>query len=144
MEIQTMSRRLKIVGVVNLIFGAICALAALPALNMPAMMFADLVIWPIGAGVDGTSPVARLMLAIAGGVIAGLGAIWFAASGKPCEEAPMAVRKMLTAGALTWFVIDSTGSLLAAAPLNVLGNAGYLLLLLWPVWGVTSAKQLAA
>lgn len=138
MNIETMSRRLKLVGMVNLIFGASFALAALPALNLPAMMFADVVIWPISGAEDGTAPVARLMLAIAGGVIAGLGAIWLVASGRPCQSAPLMVRQMLIAGALTWFAVDSTGSILAAAPVNVLSNAFYLMFLLWPVWNVRS------
>lgn len=48
------------------------------------------------------------------------------------------LRQMLVAGALTWFVVDSTGSVLAAAPVNVLSNVFYLAFLLWPVWSVTS------
>jgi len=52
------------------------------------------------------------------------------------------VRQMLVAGALTWFVVDCTGSVLAAAPLNVLANVPFLALLLWPVWSVR--KQAAS
>ncbi|WP_298291395.1 hypothetical protein [uncultured Litoreibacter sp.] len=140
MDIDTMSKRLKIVGVINAIFGISFALAAYPPLSLPAMQFADLVIWPIAGAEDGSSPVARLMLAIGGGVIAGIGAIWFAASGAPCRTAPGAVRQMIVAGSITWFIVDSTGSVLAAAPLNVLGNIPFLALLLWPVW---SAPQTA-
>lgn len=134
MDIETMSRRLKIVGIANLIMGINFALAALPMLNLPAMLFADVVIWPVDGAEDGTAPVARLMLAISGGVIVGLGSIWLAAAGAPCREAPQVVRKLLIVGAVTWFVADSTGSLLAAAPLNVVGNIPFLGLLLWPVW----------
>lgn len=134
MDTEIMSRRLKLVAIANFIFAASFALGALPALNLPAMLFADIVIWPINGPESGTDPVARLMLAISGGVIAALGAIWFTASGKPCREAPHAVKHMLITGAVTWFVVDSIGSLLAGAPLNVLGNILFLGVLVWPFW----------
>jgi len=61
MQTDAMSRRLKIVGVVNLVFGVSLALAALPALNLPVMLFADFLIWPLSGPEDGTAPMARLM-----------------------------------------------------------------------------------
>ena len=32
-----------------------------------------------------------------------------------------------------WFLIDSTGSLAAGAPLNILGNLVFLAMFLWPL-----------
>ena len=43
-------------------------------------------------------------------------------------------RSIIIASIVTWFVIDSAGSVLAGAPLNALFNVGFLLIFVLPVW----------
>jgi hypothetical protein len=38
------------------------------------------------------------------------------------------------AGAIAWFVVDSTGSAMAGVPLNIAGNVPFLALMLWAAW----------
>jgi hypothetical protein len=45
---------------------------------------------------------------------------------------------------LSWFVVDSTASWLAGAPLNVALNIALLLLLLMPLWRMDDAEAAAS
>lgn len=114
-------------------FGILTALAAIPALAPPILMFADLVTWPM-AGAEGlTTPEGRLVLAIAGGITFGWGVtLWMLADVVSAAQAA-AIRRVIIAGFIAWFCLDSTMSVMAGAPLNVLGNIGFLAALLIPM-----------
>ncbi len=134
MTLETQSRNIRIVGGVVIAFGLAFVLAAWSPLNGLYTIFADIVIWPATDTHRPLSAEARLNMAIMGGVLAGLGAIWWAASGELLRAAPEATRKVLLTGAIVWFVTDSAGSVLAGAAGNVPPNIAFLILLLWPVW----------
>jgi hypothetical protein len=50
----------------------------------------------------------------------------------PIDQALAA--KLIIASIITWFVIDSTGSILAGAPLNAAFNVSFLLIFCVPLW----------
>ncbi len=50
----------------------------------------------------------------------------------PSDQALAA--KLIIASIVTWFVIDSTGSILAGAPLNAAFNVSFLLIFCVPLW----------
>ena len=45
---------------------------------------------------------------------------------------PDALRRIVTRAYWVWFLVDGAGSLVAGAPLNILGNAAFLAVLLLP------------
>lgn len=101
-------------------FGLAVAAASHPALAAPVVLLGDLIFWPLDGAPDMGLPAARLLAAIAGGVMAGWGVMLLAfARGK-------GVRAALAQGAIAWFVVDSLGSILAGAPINVAMNLGFL------------------
>jgi hypothetical protein len=122
MQMATRQRLLKLAAGITIAFGPLTALAAHPAYQAPTVFLADMIFWPIDGAQTGRDPTARLMFAIGGGVFAAWGVcLWFLAS-DGLARVPDLARRIILTGTWSWFVIDSTGSVLAGAPWNILGN----------------------
>lgn len=124
---------------VTLITGAALALAALPALNLPMRLLADILIWPLDQAQTLGLPETRLAFAIGGGVMLGWGLMIWQLAGEPLERAPDAVRGIIRSSVLAWFVVDSAGSVASGAALNVVPNLVFLALFLVPMRRVRAA-----
>lgn len=124
---------LRIGAFATLAFGALLALSTLPGLGTPLGWMIDLVIWPLDGADAPEAPAARLLVAISAGLSIGWGVLVLGLSGAAYSAAPEAVRRCVIRGYLAWFLADSLGSLLVGAPLNLLGNAAFLALLLAPL-----------
>jgi hypothetical protein len=118
---------------ITIAFGLLIALSALPALNLPMRLLADLLLWPLDGGQPLTAPDTRLMLAIGGGVMAGWGVMIWQLAGAPFARAPEETRRIILTSVLVWFTVDSTASVLAGATLNAVANLGFLALFLLPM-----------
>lgn len=131
---ESAQRWLKIGSAITIFFGVLIAVAALPAGAAPTEFLADLIFYPI----DGTQSVAahetRLMSAIGGGVMAGWGLLLWKLSTTVFSQDPALARQLIVPSIITWFVIDSAGSVLAGAPLNALFNVSFLLIFCVPLW----------
>ena len=127
MQVQS-APRLQIVGVVFIAFGFMAAAAADPALGAPIGIMGDVIFWPVD-GSPGAPALAteRLFAAIAGGLMTGWGAM-LVLLGRGAS-----VARAFLIGGVAWFVVDGTGSILAGAPLNILGNLPFLALVVWAV-----------
>lgn len=130
----TTIRWLKIGSALTVFFGALVAAAAVPALSGPVQFLADLIFFPL----DGLQSVAaeetRLINAIGGGVMVGWGLMLWMLSTQLFPKEPAIAGKIIMTSIIAWFVIDSIGSVLAGAPLNVLGNTSFLLIFCLPLW----------
>lgn len=124
---------LRLAAAVTLATGIVLAVAALPALNLPVRLLADLLIWPFDGGQSLAAPETRLPLAIGGGVMLGWGVMIWMLAGQPMQQAPEAVRAIIRRSILAWFVVDSLASVAAGAALNVGANAVFLALFLIPM-----------
>jgi hypothetical protein len=113
--------------------GLLAALAAWPPLSAPIALFLDLLYWPLDGAQDGRAEATRIALAILGGVTAGWGVMLWSLAGEALARHPDLIRPVFRRALLTWFVLDSTGSVLAGAPLNAAVNAGVLAAFLVPL-----------
>jgi hypothetical protein len=118
---------------VTMAFGLALALAAFPPLGAPMIWLADILIWPLDGAETGTAPGMRLILAIAGGVMAGWGWMIWRLAGEALERQPDLIRGIIRTSVLIWFAVDSTGSVIAGAPWNVPANGIFLALYLIPM-----------
>lgn len=114
-------------------FGVIVALAALPATAGMANFLADLVFWPLDGAPRIDTPASRLLAAIAGGVLVGWGVTLWLVTAYVLPSDVSVASSIIRVGVLTWFVVDSLGSIAAGAPLNAALNISFLVLFLWPL-----------
>jgi hypothetical protein len=120
---------------VTMVTGLALALAAVPALNLGVRFLTDLLVWPFDGVETLVAPETRLSLAIGGGVMVGWGLMIWQLAGEPLQRAPDAVRGIIRASVLSWFCVDSAGSVAAGAALNVVPNLVFLALFLIPMRG---------
>ncbi|MEM9277336.1 MAG: hypothetical protein AAGA76_02040 [Pseudomonadota bacterium] len=113
-------------------------LLGIPGSLMPATgvngLFVDLAFWPLDRSSGSNVPEARLLWAISGGILAGWGLMMWLLASRLYSKEPELVRTIILTSIGTWFVIDSTGSVLAGAPMNVVYNLGFLFLFVVPLW----------
>jgi hypothetical protein len=135
MQIQA-GRRLVIVGAILIVVGVVAAASVHPSLGAPIAIMGDLVFWPVD-GLPGapSGQLERLFAAVAGGLMTGWGAM-FVALGRG-----WAVGRAIAIGAAAWFLVDSTGSVVAGVLLNVVGNVPFLALMLWAVWPSIAMRE---
>ncbi|MDP3196551.1 hypothetical protein [Tabrizicola sp.] len=126
---------LRLAAGVTMLTGLALALAAVPALNLPMRLLADILIWPLDQAQTIALPETRLAFAIAGGVLTAWGLMIWHLAGELLQSAPKPVRAIIRTSVLCWFVVDSAGSVAAGAALNILPNLVFLALFLVPMRG---------
>ena len=75
-----------------------------------------------------------LLSALTGGFLAGWGVMIWCLSVWVYDHAPEAVRRTALAGILTWFCLDSAGSIASGNSSNALANILVLLIAVGPLW----------
>ncbi len=125
---------LRVAAAITLIgFGLVSAISAWAPLSGPIGGVLDGVFWPLDSGQGAAAEETRLLLAILGGITLGWGLTIWQLAGAPLERTPELIRPIIRQGVLAWFVLDSIGSILAGAPLNVVANVVFAALLLVPL-----------
>ncbi|MEM6634008.1 MAG: hypothetical protein AAF694_30310, partial [Bacteroidota bacterium] len=76
-----------------------------------------------------------------GGFLLGWGVMIWLLSVWVYDQAPEAVRKTVLIGILSWFVLDSSGSIASGNASNVLFNVLVLLLAVGPLWRPAKSRK---
>ncbi len=124
-------------------FGAILALFALPATELPSRLFFDLIQNPVPAQPDRFF---RFAMGLMGCISMGWGLtmlVCFKAAAMLTGEQARQIWRGFTIAALFWFVTDSFASIYTGFPLNAVSNTILVGLYLIPVLasGVLNANQ---
>lgn len=143
MQPATTRLYLKVAADIVIVFGLVTALGAWPPAAGLLDFFADLLFWPVDGAQGVDTQAARLLAAIGGGVMAGWGATIYLLADRLYLREPALVRGILLTGLLVWFAIDSTGSVISGARLNVLGNLALLAMFLVPLMANGSRRAAA-
>lgn len=115
-------------------FGPVFALGAAAGWTEPARLSLDILGWPIDGAQTYAEPTTRFLSALAGGFLVGWGVTIALMTHHLYDLAPEAVRRCAVGGLLSWFVVDSLGSVAAGQPANALFNVLVLLLAVGPLW----------
>lgn len=110
--------------------GVFFALAALPALHTLVKFFLQIAYWPFHSLPPNLTVPLPLLVAITGGLTAGLGGMLWALGTHVAGATPDAAAKVTQITAWVWFCTDSAASVLIGAPFNVILNLSFLALML--------------
>jgi len=124
---QTAMRRS---GIALAVIGAFFAIAALPAFHPIIQIFLQIAYWPLHTVPSDLLVPIPLLVAITGGLTAGLGGMLWSLGTNVAPVSPIAATKVTQITAWSWFCTDSTASVLVGAPFNVVLNLSFLALML--------------
>ncbi len=127
-------RWLKFSAVVVGSFGPVFFFGSMLATSEPARLTLDLLSWPVDGNMLFTDPATRFLSALAGGFLCGWGVLIWGLAGRAYDLAPEAIRRSVLSGFLTWFVVDTTGSVLSGNASNLVFNSLILLIGVGPLW----------
>ncbi|MCA3692041.1 MAG: hypothetical protein IOB61_01610 [Aquidulcibacter sp.] len=125
---------LKVTALVVGSFGPVFFLGTMAATAEPARWTLDLLSWPLDGATTFASPDTRFLSALTGGFLAGWGVMIWCLSVWVYDHAPEAVRRTALAGILTWFCLDSAGSIASGNTSNAVINILVLLIAVGPLW----------
>ncbi|MEM9687306.1 MAG: hypothetical protein AAF934_10355 [Bacteroidota bacterium] len=125
---------LKITAIVVGSFGPVFFLGTMTSTLEPARLTLDILSWPIDGIPTYESPDIRFLSALAGGFLLGWGVMIWCLSVWVYDKAPEAVRRTVLIGLLSWFVLDSAGSVASGNVSNAFFNSIILLLAVGPLW----------
>jgi len=125
---------LKITAIVVGSFGPVFFLGTMLATSEPARLTLDLLSFPIDGVQNYEAPTTRFLSALTGGFLMGWGVMIWCLSVWVYDKAPEEVRKSVLVGTLSWFVLDSAGSIVSGNASNALFNVLVLLIAVGPLW----------
>lgn len=125
---------LKLNSIFIMLLGLLVAFGAHPATALPATWLTDLVFFPFDGAQSLDAPSARVLASIAGGVMVGWGVMIWLVLDRLMPVDPRLARLLLIESTLAWFVVDSTGSFVSGATVNVVLNTVLMLAIVLPAW----------
>ncbi|HAH08663.1 MAG TPA: hypothetical protein DCL48_01035 [Alphaproteobacteria bacterium] len=125
---------LKITAVIVGSFGPVFFLGTMLETAEPARFTLDLLSWPLDGATTYEHPDTRFLSALTGGFLLGWGVTIWCLSVWVYDAAPEAVRRTVLAGILSWFFLDSAGSIASGNASNALFNVAVLLAAVGPLW----------
>lgn len=125
---------LKITSFVIWSFAPVFFLGTMEATKEPARLTLDFLSWPIDGNMTYTSPDTQFLSALTGGFLLGWGVMVWLLSKNLYDIAPETVRKIVLISLLSWFFLDSLGSVLSGNPSNLFFNIVVLLIGVGPLW----------
>ena len=115
-------------------FGPVFSLGTMAQTMEPARLTLDLLSWPVDGSPAYIAPDTQFLSALTGGFLLGWGVMIWCLSVWVYDAAPEGVRKTVLTSVLTWFVLDSAGSITSGIAQNVLFNILVLLVAVGPLW----------
>lgn len=125
---------LKITAVVIGSFGPIFFFGTMLSTSEPARFTLDLLSLPLDGIQNYNEPTTRFLSALTGGFLFGWGVMVWCLSTWVYDKASEQVRKTVLVGLISWFVLDSSGSIASGNTSNAINNIFVLLLAVGPLW----------
>ncbi|MGI9357763.1 MAG: hypothetical protein ACR2PF_21720 [Rhizobiaceae bacterium] len=127
---------LKLGSITILVFGLLTFLSLVTPLSVVLELFLDIAVWPpMDGAYDTQTGSTRLLVAIVGGLSAGLGILLYMIADTIYRDDPKLGGRIMLAGIFGWFIVDSLGSALSSGGgwFNVILNLSFLALIALPI-----------
>jgi len=125
---------LKITAVSIILYSILFFLGTIQEMNEAVQLVLDISSWPIDKAQNYNANSTVFLSALLGGVLFGWGIlIWFLSS-KIYDIVPEKTRKIVLFSLLSWFIIDSLGSMFSGNSNNLIANIFLLIVLVGPLW----------
>lgn len=111
---------------------------AMPFAEGGLLWFTDLVFWPLDGAQTISAPETRVFAAIFGGLTVSLGVFVFQIATHLLPASLDLARRLTVPSIIAWFLVDSTGSVLAGCPGNLVPNLVVLVSVVGPFMLVRS------
>jgi len=139
LNFNIMSRRfhkfsLKITAFIVGSFGPVFFLGTMTETSEPARLTLDLLSWPIDGNITYLASDVQFLTALTGGFLFGWGMMILLLSVWVYDKAPDEVRKVVLYSILSWFVLDSAGSITSGNISNAFFNILVMLAAVGPLW----------
>ncbi|MEO0337855.1 MAG: hypothetical protein AAF242_01445 [Bacteroidota bacterium] len=125
---------LKITAFVIWSFAPVFFLGTMEATSEPARFTLDLLSFPLDGLTTYDSPDTRFLSALTGGFLLGWGVLVLGLRRWVYDKAPEEVRKTILLSLLSWFFLDSLGSITSGNLSNAFFNILILLIAVGPLW----------
>ncbi|QCX00460.1 hypothetical protein FGM00_10175 [Aggregatimonas sangjinii] len=125
---------LKVTAIIVGSFGPVFFLGTMMDTSEPARWTLDLLSWPLDYKQDYNAPTTRFLSALTGGFLFGWGVMIWCLSVWVYDKTPEFVRRSVLIGLLSWFVLDSAGSIASSNASNAFFNMIVLVLAVGPLW----------
>ncbi len=135
MSPEAAARMIRLVALAFFPTALILYTSAFASIDGASRLLHDFLDYPLDGDFTFT-PESRWIAAIAGGVFAALCIIFHQIVAPAIEEGDERVRRGALIALITWFVLDSTGSIAAGAPANAAFNVLFLALFAGPLVAV--------
>lgn len=132
---------LKVTAIVVGSFGPVFFLGTMLPTSEPARWTLDFLSWPIDGIQTYEAPTTRFLSALTGGFLMGWGVMIWCLQKWVYDLAPEPVRKAVLSGLVSWFLLDSTGSIASGNASNAVFNLVVLLVAVGPLWKPAGTSQ---
>lgn len=133
MTLQSSITSLKAASIFTIGTGLVFFFALFTSADFLAGLLFDIAIWPLDGAQDLNTSETRLLLAISGGMLVGWGIMFWLVATLIYAENPQIGGKVILYSILSWFIIDSTGSIIAGFGANAVMNLVFLAIFALPV-----------
>ena len=140
MSLKTRSKFMMVIAVVFFIYSVLWALAPYPSINLPARLILDLADWPLDNLAKPLDRNTQWLSSIAAGILAAVSIFLGGIVVPAIKEGNISIVRTTIVAMVTWYLIDSIGSVASGVASNVFFNSIYLILILTPLLGIKHAK----
>ena len=134
---------IRFMSVVFFVTALIFASGAFASIDGASILLHDFLDWPLDGATAEYTREACWFSAIGGGVFAGLFALFYFVVAPRVAEGDLRAKRGVIIAMLTWFVIDSAGSIAAGVASKAIFNVLFLFMIIGPILAIRPAKARA-